>query len=102
MKRLMIKVGSYEKDGQTKGEYVRLGVLNTTSGGGEYILLDPSVSLSGCLTKQNLHNHANNKKTGNMIMCSIFTDEPQQQPAQQAQPQQSGGDTNFDDLDTPF
>lgn len=79
MKRLVAKVGEYEKNGETKGEYVRLGVI-LSNDNGEYILLDPCVNLAGVLMKQNQFNKKHNKS----VMVSIFTAEPQQQGQQQA------------------
>ena len=90
MKRLAIKVGEYQKDGETKGEYVRVGVL-LEGENGEYLLLDPTVNLAGCLTKQNMMNHKNGKKVGDMVMCSVFTDQPKQQSSS------ASADDGFDD-----
>ena len=93
-KRIAAKVGEYEKNGETKGDYVRLGVI-LSNDNGEYMLLDPTVNLSGVLQKQNRYNHSKGKKTGDMVMCSIFDDNNQQQAPQ---PQQgSGANNSFDD-----
>ena len=81
MKRLMIKVGEYEKDGQTKGQYARLGVIMSNKNG-EYALLDPSVDLAGCLMKQRILAGGKPKGKGDMVFCSIFTDEPKTQRQQ--------------------
>ena len=72
-RKLMAKVGSYEKDGQTKGRYVNVGVM-LSSEHGDYILLDPTVSISGCLAQQNRVNHAAGKKLGDKLMVNIFDD----------------------------
>jgi hypothetical protein len=74
VKRLVAKVGEYEKDGQTKGEYVRLGVI-LSNDNGEYALIDPTVNLAGVLTKQNMMNHRKGNKPRDNVMASIFTDE---------------------------
>lgn len=90
MKKLMIKVGEYtDKDGKNKWEYVKLGVL-MSGNNGEYILIDPTVNLAGVLIKQRLLS----PKTKDMVMVSIFDDQPRQQATSQAQPQ--GGDFNDD------
>ena len=110
-KRLTAKVGEYQKDGQTKGRYVDVGAL-LSNANGEYILLNPSVSLSGILAMQN----AMSQQPRTNVMISIFDSDNQQQqaPQQQAQPQQQqqqqapqqqvqggGGAQGFDD-DVPF
>lgn len=94
MKRLAIKVGEYQKDGQTKGEYVKVGVLMSNDNG-EYILLDPSVNLAGCLLKQRIMNSGKQTKgKGDMVMCSVFEQQQQQAAQQQTAP-------DFND-DIPF
>jgi len=91
-KRLAAKVGSYQKDGQTKGEYAKLGVI-LQNDNGEYLLLDPTVSLAGVLAKQNVMLAKEGKPPKDMVACSIFDDsnqanQPQQQGYQQQQPPQ--------------
>ena len=66
-KRLTAKVGEYQKDGQTKGRYVDLGVI-LSNNNGEYILLDPSVSLAGVLAMQS----AMTDRPRDKVMVSIF------------------------------
>ncbi len=88
-KRLVAKTGTYQKDGQEKGEYTKLGVI-LQNDNGEYMLLDPAVSISGVLAKQNALAVKEGKQVRDSVMVSIFTDEPQaqmQQGQQQAQPQ---------------
>lgn len=82
-KRLMAKTGEYQKDGQTKGEYVKIGVM-LSGQNGDYMLLDPTVSLAGVLLKQNDLAFKQGKAVHDTIMVSIFEDQPQQQQ----QPQQ--------------
>lgn len=77
-KRLAVKVGEYDKDGETKGEYVNLGVV-LSGENGSYILIDPSVSLAGCLAKQNILNHKNKKQIRNSLMVSVFDDSKKQE-----------------------
>ena len=74
VKKLVAKVGEYEKDGQTKGRYVTLGVI-LRNDNGEYALLDPSVNIAGCLTQQNMTNHKSGRRTGDKLMVSIFDDD---------------------------
>lgn len=111
-KRLAIKVGEFtNQQGETKGEYVKAGVILDGSNG-EYILLDPTVNIAGCLAKQNLMNHAAGKQVRDSVMCSVFTDQPQgqqqggapQQQQQQSQPnqQQQGASSNGFDDNIPF
>jgi len=84
-KRLAVRVEEYEKDGQTKGKYLDVGVI-LENDNGEFALLNPCVDLSGVLMKQRLLAAANGKKAGDMVMCSIFTDEPNPQAQTQAPP----------------
>lgn len=106
MKRLVAKVGEYTKDGQQKGEYVRIGVIMSNDNG-EYALIDPCVNLAGVLQKQNRFNHSNGKKTGDSVMCSIFDDtrlhrQDTQQQADRQQAQQSAPNMGDFDDDIPF
>ena len=94
MKKLSAKVGSYQKDGQTKGKYVTIGVIMNGQHG-EYALIDPTVNLAGVLIQQNLNSAMEGKQPNNSIMCSVFDKDatiPQQQQQQQyqQQPQQQG------------
>ena len=77
-KRIVAKTGEYQKEGQTKGEYTKLGVI-LNNDNGEYILLDPSVSLAGVLIKQNSLAAKNNGQQRDMVMSSIFEDDNQNQ-----------------------
>lgn len=80
-KRISAKVGEYpdpQDQSKTKGEYVQIGVI-LNNDNGEYVLLDPSVSLSGVLAKQN---EMEWKKGGQMrgnIVCGIYEDQPKNQ-----------------------
>ena len=104
-KRLAAKIGVYQKDGQEKGEYAKLGVI-LNNDNGEYLLLDPSISLAGVLAKQNVLAVSQGKQPRDMISVSIFDDSnqgqqapqqggynqaPPQQGYNQAPPQQQGG-----------
>lgn len=90
-KRIVAKTGQYEKDGQTKGEYTKLGVMLNSENNGEYMLLDPSISLAGLLIKQNALAAKSGGKQRDMVMISIFEDDNQGQSNNQGQQQNSGG-----------
>lgn len=90
-KRLMAKVGTYTKDGQEKGEYVKIGVI-LSNDNGEYALIDPSVNLAGVAVKQLVNGVS--KKGSDSVIASIFEDQPQQAPQQYSQQQPS---PHFDD-----
>ncbi len=87
-KRIVAKTGEYSKDGQTKGEYTKLGVM-LNNNNGDYMLLDPSVSLAGVLIKQNALAAKSGKEQRDMVMISIFEDDNQHQ--NNSQGQQQGG-----------
>ena len=64
MKRIVIKVGEYqskEDPNKMKGEYMKLGVI-LGGDNGEYILIDPTVNLAGCLLKQQIMNAGKQNK----------------------------------------
>lgn len=86
-KRLVAKTGEYQKDGQTKGEYVKIGVVLSNQNG-EYMLLDPAVSLAGVLAKQNALAMSKGEQVRDNVMISVFDDDNQQQQAPQQQGQQ--------------
>lgn len=107
-KRIVAKTGEYtNQQNEQKGEYTKLGVM-LNNNNGDYMLLDPSVSLAGVLIKQNALAAKTNKEQRDMVMISIFEDDNnaqgqnnnqgqqhqggfnQNQPQQQAQPNQSG------------
>jgi len=83
-KRIVAKTGEYQKEGATKGEYTKLGVMLNNQNG-EYMLLDPSVSLAGLLIKQNALAAKTNGQQRDMVMISIFDDDNQQQGQQSNQ-----------------
>jgi len=103
-KTLSAKVGEFtNQQGETKGQFTRIGVLMQGNDGGEFLLLDPTVNIAGCLTKQNMLNHKNGKPIRDSLLVSIYDNSNQKtapnQTGNQAQ-QQSGGEA-FDD-DIPF
>lgn len=88
-KRLVAKTGVYQKDGQEKGEYTKIGVVLSNENG-EFALFDPAVNLAGVLLKQNALAAKQGKQASDMVMVSIFTDDQQGQQ-QNNQGQQQGG-----------
>ena len=92
-KRLVAKTGEYQKDGQMKGEYTKIGVVLSNQNG-EYMLLDPAVSLAGVLAKQNALAMAKGEQVRDNVMISIFEDENQGQRQGQQQGQQGGYQNN--------
>lgn len=88
-KRLVAKTGEYQKDGQAKGEYTKIGVILSNQNG-EYILMDPAVSLAGVLVKQNALAASKGEQIRDNVMISIFEDDNQNQQQGQQQQQQQG------------
>ncbi len=95
-KRLVARVGTFnDKDGNEKGEYVKVGVI-LSNDNGEFALIDPTVNLAGVLMKQRI---LNPQKAGDSVMCGIYDDSQQrnnsggqqQQNNGQQQNQQGGG-----------
>jgi hypothetical protein len=89
MKKLSAKTGEYQKDGATKGRYTNIGVIQQSNDGGEYVLLDPTVSLAGILAAQNALAVSQGKEIRDRVMVGVFED--QQGGYQQQQPQQQQG-----------
>ena len=77
-KRIVAKTGSYQdkQTNETKGEYTKLGVL-LSNDNGDYMLLDPCVSLGGVLIKQNALAAKTGGQQRDMVMVSIFEDDNQ-------------------------
>ena len=109
MKKLMIKTGTYQKDGQTKNRWTQLGVIMSNENG-EYALLDPSVNLAGCLMQQNA---IDPQRASARLMVSVFEQDSQRAPQSAPQPtvaqgsitvpppSQQNSNSTFDD-DIPF
>lgn len=93
---LAIKVGEYEKDGETKGRYVRLGAL-LKGDNGMYMLIDPTVDLAGCMIKQRVMNP---QKAGDAVMVSVF-DRNKDKSSGSGNGGSAGGGNDFDN-DIPF
>ena len=91
VKRLMVKTGEYQKDGQTKGRYTEVGVIMSNDKG-EYVLLDPAVSLAGVLAQQN----AMTDRPRDRVMVSVFENDNQRggNSGGGNQRQQGGGNYN--------
>jgi len=107
-KDIVAKTGEYtNREGESKSEWTKIGVVLSNQNG-EYILLDPSVNLSGVLQKQNMlaaeQKKAGNEKArmGKAVMCSVFDKSGQGGGQQQSQGgnQPQGGDPLDDDI--PF
>lgn len=96
MKRIAAKVEEYQKDGQTKGKYVDIGVIMENSNG-EYVMLNPTVDLAGVLIKQRLLNPG---KASGSVIASVFDSEPRQAHSNTGGGQQAM-DADFDD-EIPF
>jgi len=86
-KKLIAKVGTYQKNGETKNEYDELGVM-LENDNGPYILLDPSINLAGVLIKQNIMAFAEGKQARSNVMISVFDSEQNQQQNNQQNNQQ--------------
>jgi len=96
MKKLVAKVGTYQKDGETKNRYQDVGAIMSNSNG-EYALLNPAVNLAGLLLQQNAMSGENRTS----VMISVF-DNDNRQPAQQAPAQQQPAPNDFGDDSIPF
>tara|TARA_R110000744_G_scaffold105561_1_gene201725 strand:- start:2819 stop:3145 length:327 start_codon:yes stop_codon:yes gene_type:complete len=85
-KRLSAKIGEYQdkQSGETKGEYVQIGVI-LNNNNGDYLLLDPTVSLAGVLAKQNALEFKKGGVMRDNVMCGIYEDQPKQNNQQQNQ-----------------
>lgn len=94
-KRLSAKIGVYHDKKQNKevGEYVQLGVI-LNGDNGEYMLLDPSISIAGCLAKQNILALNQGKLQRDSLMVGVYeenSNQGQQQGGFAQQGQSQGG-----------
>lgn len=98
MKKIVAKVGQYTNaQGETKNNWVDVGVIMENQNG-EYIMLNPTVDLSGVLMKQRILAQKTNGKSGDSVMCSIFDESNrQEQPAQQRQANPAPPVDDFED-----
>lgn len=92
-KRIVAVTGEYtNQQGEQKAEFTQIGILGVSQNGKEYILLDPSVSISGVLAKQNALAFKRGEPMRDAVMCSVFENESQPtSPGGWGQPQQLGG-----------
>jgi len=89
-KQLSAKVGEFtNQQNEQKGEYIKLGVLMPGQSG-EFLLLDPTVSLAGVLAKQNALAISSGKPVRDSVMVSVFDDSQQNQGGYQQQGQSQG------------
>lgn len=102
MKKVMAGVGEYvNKEGDTKTEWVQVGI-QMENNNGPFLLLDPTVSLAGLLSRQNMwkaeqRRNGNEKaKIGKSLMCGIW-DDSEEKPQKQDKKQ-----PEVDDDDIPF
>jgi len=84
MKKLTAKISEYQKDGVTKGRYINLGVV-MNGDDGEYLLLDPNVSLAGVLQSQNVMAMNKGAKLRDRIMVNMWEEDNNQQQGQKQQ-----------------
>lgn len=91
MKKLSVRVGEYVKDNETKGRYVNIGVIMQKEGGGEYVLLDPHISLAGLMAQQNTEAMKKGEQLRDRVLAGVFEEQSQQNGYQQPQqaPQQT-------------
>jgi len=86
MKKLTAKIGEYTNaQNEVKGRYANLGVMMPSNDGGEFMLLDPTVSLGGIFALQQAHNATQGKAPSDRIMVSVWEENNQQQAPQQQQ-----------------
>lgn len=83
---IAIKVGEYEKDGQTKGEYENIGALMQSDDGGEFLLinnsaLNPSLAMIA------------NKERKRRIAVSIFREREEQTTSRSTGARSTGNST---------
>mgnify|MGYP003629576426 CR=1 FL=1 len=94
-KRLSAKVGEYQdkQSNEMKGEYVQIGVM-LSNNNGDFLLLDPTVSLSGVLAKQNALEFKKGGVMRDNVMCGIYEDQPSNNNQNQNQNQSGGFNQN--------
>ena len=97
MKKLVAKVGTYQKDGETKNRYQDVGAIMSNSNG-EYALLNPAVNLAGLLLQQNAMSGENRTS----VMISVFDNDNRQQAQQQQAPAQNNSAPQDFEQDAPF
>lgn len=93
-KDIVVKVGSYEKGGEQKGEWTKIGTI-LENDNGEFVILEPTVDLAGCMMLQRLEAAKQGKKPGDKLIASIFDRDGQSGGG-------SGGGGDVTDEDVPF
>lgn len=70
---LAVKVGTYEKDGNTKNKYQNVGVIMETHDGGQFMMIDPKFNFAA--VERGTDNNGNLRA---LVMVSMF--EPKDKP----------------------
>lgn len=71
MKHIKAKTGTFvTSDGDTRAVWKKIGVIRSNANG-EYLLLDPGVSLAGVFAQQ----QNNSDKPLKNVVCSLFDDD---------------------------
>lgn len=82
-KKIVAVVGEYtNQQGEQKAEFCEIGVVNVSQNGKEYVLLDPTINIAGVLAKQNALAAKKGEPIRDMVMCSLFDRDSQQQGQQ--------------------
>ena len=89
-KRLSVKVGEYQKEGKTVGDYQEVGVLVDSDDGGQYVLLKPEISIAGLLAKQNIMALNKGENQRDMVMCGVYGNSKDNTQRQQQSTNQGG------------
>ena len=100
-KKISVKIEEFtNREGQTKGKWLEVGVI-LSNDRGEYAILAPSVNLAGVLQRQNALNRKHGREVRDMVSASIFENDRQPAAAQRATPPPSDPSPAADD-DIPF
>lgn len=101
-KDVSIAVEKYtNKQGEEKTKYVKVGTIMDGQNG-EYMLIEPTVDLAGCLALQNMMNHKQGKEVRTNLIASVFDRNQQGQAPQQASQQAAPPPQDPLDGDIPF
>lgn len=95
-KRLSAVTGNYtNQQGGQKAEWTNVGVMITGKNGKDYVLLDPTVNLSGVLLKQNAIAAKEGKPPSDSVMLSVFDEQQNNQPQNGYSQQQSAPQNGY-------
>jgi hypothetical protein len=72
---LAVKIGSYTKNGETKGRYETIGTLFQGDDGGQFITLKPFVDTWTLWQMQRMESKAAGKEMRDTLMVSVFSEE---------------------------